>query len=92
MTGPAGPDDIREPPPQLESNPSLWESVILASFGGATKAEEAALVYSLEKGFSDPNVSKQDRMRARNDAIRGLGYFGVNFDWEAWRREMGYSQ
>lgn len=91
MTGPDEPE-IREPPEALAANPSLWESILLADFGGATKAEEAALAYSLNKGFVDPNVSKADRMRARDDAIRGLGYFGVSFDWDAWRREMGYSQ
>jgi hypothetical protein len=93
MTGPSdsGSGEIRVPPQELENNPSLWDSVILAAFGGATRTEQVALEQSLYKGFSDPSVSKGERLRARDDAIRGLGYFGVQFDWDAWRREMGYS-
>ena len=91
MTGPSDSDGVREPPPELASNPSLWDSILLSTFGGATKSEEAALQYSLYRGFVDSSVTKAERLRARDDAIRGLGYFGVQFDWDAWRREMGYS-
>lgn len=97
MTGPNGetgdPNDpvVRQPPEELQRNPSLWDSILLATFGGATKAEQAALQQSMNKGFVDPNVSRRERLKAREDAIRGLNYFGVQFDWDAWRREMGYS-
>ena len=92
MTGPSDSGgDIRRPPEELEGSPSLWENVLLSGFSGATPTEQRALEQSLYTGFKNPNVTKQERMRARDDAIRGLGYFGVNFDWDAWRREMGYS-
>ena len=91
----AGPSDtggnVHRPPQELANNPALWESVMLASFGGATPTEQRALEMSIHKGFVDPSLTTAQRMHARDDAIRGLGYFGISFDWDAWRREMGYS-
>jgi hypothetical protein len=92
LTGPGDGTPENEPnrPQGFQNNPSLWESITVSRFGGANSAERDALAQSTYTGFVDRNVDSATRMRAREDALAGFSFFGVQFDWNAWRREMGY--
>lgn len=84
------PDDSLDMPDHYRGHESVWESVVVARFGGATKFEQAELSATAYTGFVDPYVDSETRELARDDALAGFEYFGVDFDWAQWRREMGY--
>jgi hypothetical protein len=86
----AQPDDDVRPPPQFQQTPTVWESIMVARFGGATKDERNALAQSAYTGFVDRSVDPATRAAAREDALSGFSFFGASFDWQQWRREMGY--
>ncbi len=84
------PDDSLDMPASFEGHRSLWESVVVARFGGASRYEQAELAAATYTGFIDRSVDRDTRQAARDDALAGFSYFGVGFDWNAWRSEMGY--
>lgn len=77
-------------PEYFRGHESVWESVQLARFGGASRAEVSELASAAYAGYVDPSVDSATRNAARNEAQAGFSYFGVGFDWAQWRREMGY--
>jgi hypothetical protein len=86
----AQPDDDWRPPPQFQQTPTLWQSISAARMQGATKDERNALAASTYTGFVDRSVDPATRAAARQDALEGFRFFGAPFDWNQWRREMGY--
>lgn len=84
------PDDSLNMPAGFQQAPSVWESVVVARFGGASRYEQAELASAAYTGFVDRTTDPMTRAAARDEAIAGFNYFDVSFDWGQWRREMGY--
>lgn len=84
------PDDSLNMPPAFEGHRSLWESIVITRFGGASQFDQAQLSAAVNTGFIDRNVDPWTRADAREEAVGMFAEYGVSFDWAQWRREMGY--
>lgn len=85
--------NIEDVPERYQDHPSVWRPAQAAYTGDrATAQERDIFAQQLHAAYVDPNLSYEERRQARMDVKAGESFWGVQFDWAEWRKEMGYDK